>query len=82
MLTTIRGNPSKHLVSNDKENDMEKHLVKNGRRIVGFVYEDVQGQYWFQFGRPSDDGIAFACDDLQHGIACIENYGYVESHAV
>lgn len=54
---------------------MKKHIVKSGRKIVGFVYSDSNGQYWYAFGRPSQpEYIAFACRSLEHGIACIEMY--------
>jgi len=49
-----------------------KHLVKNGNRIKGFVYQS-QDSWWYAFGKPSQEQyIAFACRDLEHGIACIE----------
>lgn len=52
---------------------MQKTLVKNGNRIKGFVYQDESGEWWYAFGRPSqDDYIAFHCRDLEHGIACVE----------
>lgn len=51
----------------------EKHLVKNGRKIKGFVYQDKNGQWWYAFGRPSQDAyISFAACNLEHGIASIE----------
>ncbi len=54
---------------------MKKHLVKNGNKIKGFVYQKGDGSYWYAFGKPSQDSyIAFACRDLSHGIACIEMY--------
>lgn len=52
---------------------MKKHLVKNGNKIKGFVYQDNNGAYWYAFGKPSQsDYIAFACKSIEHGIACIE----------
>jgi hypothetical protein len=49
-----------------------KHLVKNGNRIKGFVYQS-KDSWWYAFGKPSQEQyIAFACRDLEHGIACIE----------
>jgi len=49
-----------------------KHLVKSGRRIKGYVYQDQEG-WWYVFGKPSQtEYIAFACRSLEHGIACIE----------
>jgi hypothetical protein len=54
---------------------MKNHLVKNGRKIKGFVYQDSKGQYWYVFGKPSQDSyISFACRSLEHGIACVEMY--------
>lgn len=48
------------------------HLVKNGRKIKGFVYQS-NNKWWYAFGKPSQDNyISFACRDLEHGIACIE----------
>lgn len=50
-----------------------KHLVKNGRKIKGFVYQDTKGCFWYSFGRPSQDSyISFACRDLEQGIAKVE----------
>lgn len=50
-----------------------KHLVKRGRKIIGFVYQDYKGQYWYQFGRPSQDNyISFACSSIEQGVAKIE----------
>jgi len=52
---------------------MKKHLVKRGRKVIGFVYQDRNGQFWYAFGRPSADNyIAFACRSLEHGIVSIE----------
>jgi hypothetical protein len=49
-----------------------KHLVKKGRRIKGFVFEQ-NGSWWYAFGRPSQDNyISFACDSLEQGIARVE----------
>jgi hypothetical protein len=50
-----------------------KTLVKNGKRIKGFVYQDKNNNYWYAFGKPSQDNyISFACKSIEHGIACIE----------
>jgi len=52
---------------------MKKHLVKDGKRILGFVYQDSKGDYWYAFGKPSQpEYIAFACKSLESGIASIE----------
>jgi hypothetical protein len=51
---------------------MKKHIVKDGKRIKGFVYFS-NDSWWYAFGKPSQDSyIAFACRSLEHGIACIE----------
>ena len=50
-----------------------KYLVKNGRKIKGFVWQDNKNQWWYAYGRPSQDNyIAFACRDKEHGIANVE----------
>ncbi len=50
-----------------------KHLVKKGRKIVGFVRQDQNGQFWYSFGKPSQSSyISFACNSLEQGIARIE----------
>jgi hypothetical protein len=52
---------------------MKKHLVKNGRKIKGFVWQDTKGLWWYAFGKPSqDEYMAFGCRDLEHGIANVE----------
>jgi hypothetical protein len=52
---------------------MKKHLIKRGKRIVGFVYQRSQGQWCYAFGRPSQDQyITFDCDSLEQGIARVE----------
>jgi hypothetical protein len=52
---------------------MAKQLIKNGRKIKGFTYQDKDGQYWYAFGKPSQDNyMAFACRSHEHGKACIE----------
>lgn len=51
---------------------MKKHLVKSGKRILGFVYQ--QGEQWcYSFGKPSQSQyISFHCDSLEQGIARVE----------
>jgi hypothetical protein len=50
-----------------------KKLVRNGKRIKGFVWQKQDGSFWYAFGKPSQDSyIAFACKSIEHGIACIE----------
>jgi hypothetical protein len=54
---------------------MKRKLIKDGRRIVGFVYQKNDGSHWYAFGRPSQDNyISFACRDFEHGEACILMY--------
>ncbi len=53
---------------------MKKHLVKNGKRVIGFVSE-YAGKFTFAFGKPSQrEYIAFDCNSLEHGIECINKY--------
>lgn len=50
-----------------------KILIKRGRKIKGFVYQDSSKNWWFAFGKPSQDNyISFACRDKEHGIASVE----------
>ena len=52
---------------------MKKYIVRNGKKIKGFVYQKSDNSWWYAFGRPSQDSyIAFSCRDKQHGIACIQ----------
>lgn len=52
-----------------------KVIVKDGKRIIGFVYKDMEGNFWYAFGRPSQSNyIAFRCKSIEHGMACIECY--------
>lgn len=51
-----------------------KHVVKRGRKTIGFVYQNSSG-WWYAFGVPSQhEYISFACRNKEHGIACIEMY--------
>jgi hypothetical protein len=55
---------------------MEKHLVKKGRRIIGFIYEQ-NNSFWYSFGRPSQDSyISFECNSIEQGIARIEMHNF------
>ena len=50
-----------------------KTIVRNGKRIKGFVFTKKDGTTWYAFGKPSQaEYIAFACKSVEHGIACIE----------
>ena len=52
----------------------KKHLVKNGRFIVGFVGMN-SGKYFYSFGKPSQsEYIAFQCEDLNSGINFIKEH--------
>ena len=51
---------------------MKKILIKRGKRIKGFVYENNKG-WWYAFGKPSQDCyVSFACKDKESGIAAVE----------
>ena len=52
---------------------MKKVLIKRGRRIKGFVYQNNAGEWYYAFGKPSQDNyISFKCRDKEHGMACVE----------
>lgn len=52
---------------------MKKVIVKNGKRIKGFVYKSSDGLFWYSFGRPSQNNyISFQCNSIEQGIARIE----------
>lgn len=51
---------------------MKRHIVKNGKKIKGFVFMQ-NGSYWYAFGKPSQNNyIAFECSSIEQGIARIE----------
>lgn len=58
-----------------------KHLIKRGKRIIGFVGQYSNGQHYYAFGKPSQSNyIAFHCDSLEQGIARVEmhtNFGNI-----
>lgn len=47
-----------------------KKIVKKGRKVVGFAYDDSSGQSWYAFGKPSQVGgyISFACGSISEGV--------------
>ena len=52
---------------------MKKHLVKNGQKIEGFVFQNNNLEWFYAFGKPSqNDYIAFKCNSLQAGIDNIQ----------
>lgn len=52
---------------------MKNHLIKKGKKILGFVGMRANGQYFYAFGRPSQSMyIAFDCNSLEQGIARVE----------
>lgn len=54
---------------------MKKHIVKNGRKIVGFVFYS-NGALKYAFGKPSQNNyIAFDCASLDEGISKIKESG-------
>ena len=53
---------------------MEKQLVKQGRRIVGFVGMN-NGRHFYAFGKPSQrEYMAFDCNSVESGIMAINEY--------
>ena len=51
-----------------------KHIVKKGKKIIGFVYES-NDTWFFAFGKPSQsEYISFACKNLDEGIELIKKY--------
>ena len=54
---------------------MKKILVKKGKKIIGFVSQYGNGQYYYAFGKPSQNNIiSFECNSIEQGIARIEMY--------
>jgi hypothetical protein len=52
-----------------------KAIIKTGRRIKGFVYQDLEGNFWYAFGKPSQDNyISFRCESIEEGINNIKKY--------
>lgn len=50
-----------------------KNLVKRGRKIIGFVWQDKNGQHWYAFGKPSQSQyISFACNSIEQVVARVE----------
>lgn len=58
-----------------------KHIVRNGKKILGYVVEKQDGTFWYVFGKPSQRiVIEFACASKEQGIARIEmhsNFGNI-----
>lgn len=51
-----------------------KHIVKQGRKIIGFTWENKDG-FWFAFGKPSQSSyLSFACSSIEDGKRNIEKY--------
>jgi hypothetical protein len=52
-----------------------KHIVKKGRKIIGYVVHKHDGTFWYVFGKPSQNVvIEFSCDSKEMGISRIEMY--------
>ena len=48
-------------------------IVKNGRKIIGYVYTQ-NGSFWYVFGKPSQTCvISFECSSIEDGINKILN---------
>lgn len=57
-----------------KEEKTERQIVKTGKRINGFVWEDKHGNCWYAFGKPSQASyIAFRCKSIEDGIKKIKD---------
>jgi len=53
---------------------MNKHAVKEGRKIIGFVSMN-NGSWFYAFGKPSQsEYMAFQCPDLKSGINSIKEH--------
>ena len=51
-----------------------KTLIKKGRKIVGFVYEN-NSEFWFAFSKPSQsEYISFKCNSIEDGEKKINQY--------
>ncbi len=57
-----------------------KCLIKKGNKIIGFVYKDNQGAFWYAFGKPSQSNfISFECTGFEHGIEKIKQFSCLEN---
>lgn len=53
-------------------------LVKKGQKIIGFAYQNPNGECWYAFGKPSQGSwIAFECKSIEDGINKINNYSKI-----
>ena len=54
---------------------MEKEIIKEGKKIIGFVYKTLDNEFYFAFGKPSQSNyISFKCNSIEHGKECIYKY--------
>ena len=59
-----------------------QNLVKNGRKIVGFIFKDDDGAYWFAFGKPSQASyMSWQCKSVEDGLAMIQIHSGLYSNA-
>jgi hypothetical protein len=54
---------------------MNKTIVKNGRKIIGFAYKNSMGEFYYAFGKPSaSEYISFKCNSINDGVSKIQLY--------
>lgn len=53
----------------------DKQILKQGRKIIGFVFKNVKDEFWYSFGNPSNSSsMAFSCKSFDDGISTIKRY--------
>jgi hypothetical protein len=60
--------------TNDQLDESDRIIIKTGKKIDGFVWEDKNGKCWYAFGKPSQSNyIAFGCRSIEDGTEKIKN---------
>lgn len=55
-----------------------KKIVKKGNKIIGFVHKNLKEEYFYSFGKPSqNEYLSFKCNNLQHGIKKINEHSKI-----
>ena len=58
-------------INQSKITAMEKTIVKQNKKIKGFVFKNNNG-WWYVFGKPTQSSyISFSCEDKKTGIEAI-----------